>query len=316
MDLSSTYMLLGFVLAAYSVVANDSLQVVGTYLSANKDISWWKLWMAASSILIGTLLIGWYANGGDLAYGRLEKIPYPEVFTMWHVIAPAGLLILTRFGLPVSTTFLVLSVFATSAVTTSMVIKSIMGYGVAAVFAFGFWFLLSKKINEHISMESERHKQMWRVAQWVGTGFLFATWIMHDMANIAVYLPRQISFIEAAGVVSLLTFFLGCIFYTSGGKIQDIVLSKTGTRFIRSATIINFVFGFILIIFKEWSSVPMSTTWVFVGLLAGRELAISYQHKSKKQRKIIFPMLRKDFGKIVLGLLVSIGIALAASSSL
>jgi hypothetical protein len=65
------------------------------------------------------------------------------------------------------------------------------------------------------------------------------------------------------------------IFYTSGGAIQKIVTSKTNTTDIRSATIVDFIYGLILLVFKEWSNMPMSTTWVFLGLLAGRELAIS-----------------------------------------
>jgi hypothetical protein len=34
------------------------------------------------------------------------------------------------------------------------------------------------------------------------------------------------------------------------------------------------VYFVILLIFKEWSNIPMSTTWVFIGLLAGRQMAI------------------------------------------
>lgn len=37
---------------------------------------------------------------------------------------------------------------------------------------------------------------------------------------------------------------------------------------------IDLVYFVVLLIFKEWSNIPMSTTWVFVGLLAGRQFAI------------------------------------------
>ena len=49
------------------------------------------------------------------------------------------------------------------------------------------------------------------------------------------------------------------------------------TQDTRSATIIDFIYGLILLIFKEWSNMPMSTTWVFLGLLAGREVALTIQ---------------------------------------
>jgi len=53
----------------------------------------------------------------------------------------------------------------------------------------------------------------------------------------------------------------------------------------------------------------MSTTWVFVGLLTGRELAISTMNKDYKF-KYIFPLIGKDFIKMVFGLSVSVAIVL------
>lgn len=313
-DLNFLYMMVGFLFAAYAVVSNDSIQTLGTFLSANQEIAWWKLWIAASVVMIVTLSYGWYINGGDLAWGRLTSIPYEGTFNLWHVIAPASLLLLTRFGIPVSTTFLVLSVFAQKAVIEAMILKSVLGYAVAFAGAFGLWFLISKFIDEHDHMATDREKEMWRWAQWVGTGFLWSTWLMHDMANIAVYLPRVMDLTVLVMVLAILTIFLGYIFWSHGGKIQDIVLSKTGTRYVRSATIINFAFAIILYFFKELNGIPMSTTWVFVGLLAGRELAIAYQHKTDEQKKIVFPMLAKDFMKVMGGLIISVLIAYAAAS--
>jgi len=314
MDFNTLYLSVGFLLAAYAVVSNDSIQTLGTFLSANESIEWWKLWLAASAVMIITLTYGWYVNGGDLAWGRLASIPFNENLNMWHVIAPASLLVLTRFGVPVSTTFLVLSVFAQKSVVEAMILKSVLGYAVAGVAAFALWFLISKFINEHHHIGTDREKKFWRWAQWIGTGFLWSTWLMHDMANIAVYLPRVMDVTTLIIVLGILTTFLGYIFWSNGGKIQDIVLSKTGTRYVRSATIINFIFAGILYFFKELNGIPMSTTWVFVGLLAGRELAIAYQHKTKKQKRIVFPMLTKDFMKIMAGLAISVIIAYAAAS--
>ena len=53
----------------------------------------------------------------------------------------------------------------------------------------------------------------------------------------------------------------------------------------------------------------MSTTWVFVGLLCGRELAISTMNKDYKF-KYVFPLIGKDFIKMIFGLSVSVGIVL------
>ncbi|MCO6490147.1 MAG: hypothetical protein J5I98_17170, partial [Phaeodactylibacter sp.] len=98
---------------------------------------------------------------------------------------------------------------------------------------------------------------------------------------------------------------LAYIFYSKGGSIQGIVKSKTNTVDIRSATIVNAVYGLVLYYFKELNNVPMSTTWVFIGLLAGREIAIRIRLEKKLSRQIA-RMIFSDLGKVFFGLVVSI----------
>ena len=117
----------------------------------------------------------------------MNKIPYQEI-KWYHAAAPGFLLLLTRFGVPVSTTFLVLSAFASTVILEKVLVKSIMGYGLAAIIAYVIWIVLSRIINEKFD-KVENIKQ-WRVFQWLTTGFLWYTWLSHDMANIAVFLPR------------------------------------------------------------------------------------------------------------------------------
>ena len=57
-------------------------------------------------------------------------------------------MVLTRIGIPVSTTFLVLSAFASTLVLEKMLVKSIVGYGIAATVAYFCWIAVSKFINE------------------------------------------------------------------------------------------------------------------------------------------------------------------------
>ena len=109
------------------------------------------------------------------------------------------------------------------------------------------------------------------------------------------------------GSLALLLVTLAYIFYSRGGNIQKIVKAKTNTVDIRSATIIDFSYGIVLYVFKEWSNVPMSTTWVFIGLLAGREIAIRYQLQKKVERPI-FRMIGSDLLKVFFGLVVSIAL--------
>lgn len=308
MDQSFLFSIVGFLLAAYAVIANDSIQTLGTFISSNKARSWTLQWVAASSVLVGVLCYSWYFYDGDISYGRLSKIPLPATLGWQFIIPPLGLLVLTRLGFPVSTTFLVLSAFASNVVLEKMIIKSVLGYAIAGVVAYVSWALLSKWLDEHRDVP-ESHKKFWRVAQWLSTGFLWSQWLAHDVANIAVYLPRQLNWQYLVMVNGVFVLGLLIIFYHRGGKIQQVILNKSGTRYVRSATIIDFVYGCILLFFKNYSQIPMSTTWVFVGLLCGREVAVYHLHKPKKHIKTVFPVLLGDFFKIVVGLAVSVIIA-------
>ena len=307
MELSLIYMYVGFLLAAYSVIANDSIQTLGTFLASNKaHFKWYTLWMAASVMLVYTITYGWINYNGDISYGRLTRIPFQEV-QWYHAMAPAVLLLLTRKGIPVSTTFLVLSAFASFTVLEKVLMKSIVGYGVAAISAYVIWVVLERYINE--KKDHPEHVKFWRVGQWVTSGWLWFAWLQHDMANIAVFLPRQLMLGDLLMVLVATVSILGYVFYTGGGRIQEVVINKHGTRFARSSTIINLVYAFVLYFFKELNDLPMSTTWVFVGLLTGRELAVSSVIENYRF-KYVFPIIAKDFGKMMFCLGASVAIVL------
>jgi phosphate/sulfate permease len=311
MEISLLYAIVGFLLAAYSVVANDSVQTLGTFIASNSQkFKWYYLWLAASSVLLFTLWYGWSLNGGDISYGRLNKIPYSEI-QWYHAAAPAILLLLTRFGIPVSTTFLVLSAFASSIVFEKMLVKSILGYGLAAVVAYIMWFIIARFLDEKRSPIKKEHESYWRVAQWCTTGFLWYTWLSHDLANIAVYLPRSLPISWMIAVSIIFTSFLAWIFYEKGGRIQKIVLEKSTTSYVRSATIIDLCYAFVLLYFKQYNDIPMSTTWVFVGLLCGREFAIASISANNYKIKSVIPIVARDFLKIMIGLAVSVAIVLS-----
>jgi hypothetical protein len=311
MDMHMIYAGVGFMLAAYAVIGNDSVQTLGTFIASNiRVFKWYWLWLAASLVLIFTLVYGWYVNEGDISYGRLDKIPPIEI-QWYHAAAPAVLVVLTRFGIPVSTTFLVLSVFASTVILEQMLVKSIVGYGLAAIVAYVTWMVLAHFLNEKQNQVKAKHRPYWRVLQWGSTGFLWFTWLSHDMANIAVFLPRELPFELLIMAIVVLVGWLGRIFYKQGGKIQKIVLEKTGSRFMRSATIIDFVYALLLLYFKELNNIPMSTTWVFVGLLTGRELAIATVHRADYRLGYVFPLIGKDFLKMMIGLGVSVALVLA-----
>lgn len=319
-------MYLGFVLAAYSVVANDVIQTLGTFLASNKKTKWWILWIYAGSILTIVLVYGWYTNGGDVSFARLigsaedgfgfenPKYPMPDPFEWWYVLPPFVLLVITRLGIPVSTTFLILTFFAPGNLA-DMLIKSLSGYAVAFIAAIFFYTVIAKLFEEKFAT-SDIHlypskKFWWTVAQWLATGFLWTQWLMQDFANIYVYLPRSLSVYELVVSMVVLIGLLGYIFYQRGGVIQKIVKSKRNTSDIRSATVIDLLFGAVLYYFKEVNSIPMSTTWVFIGLLAGREYALNVRLDREKFSSKVHRIVMFDLGKVTLGLLASVGLVAA-----
>lgn len=300
--------LIAFILASYSVIGNDVIQTLGTFITSNHKLKWWILWLYAASILTFVLIYGWLINDGDVSYGRLDMIPLPERMAFWYIIPPIFLIIITRFGLPVSTTFMILSIFSSQAVIEKMIVKSIIGYAVAFIVAFIIYLLIAKRFESKDSLsrsEKDKVKKRWLIAQWVSTGLLWSQWLIQDFANIYVYLPRRLSYIELIISLIIILVLMALLFKSKGGKIQEIVSTKANTQHIRSATFIDLTYAMVLYIFTELSNVPMSTTWVFIGILAGREIAISYRlnkHELKTSKKKII----KDLYKVNIGLIISI----------
>ena len=310
-------MYVGFALASYSVVGNDVIQTLGTYLSSNKNRPWWALWLFAGTILVAALIYGYLNN--DVTYGRLDKISIPETLSWWYLLPPLVLLIITRLGIPVSTTFLILTFFSAKSLP-GMLNKSLFGYGVAFVSAIAIYYLIAtvteKRFHDH-PLDSDNsiwtNRKFWTVAQWLSTGFLWWQWLQQDLANIYVYLGggKDLSLATLIFTIVLILTLLAIIFRAHGGSIQKIVNRKTNTEDIRSATFIDLFYGLVLMLFKYnllglWEAkLPMSTTWVFLGLLAGREFALRARVGMKIKRKVQ-AMIFSDLGKATLGLVISI----------
>lgn len=299
-------MWLGFILAGYSVVGNDSIQTLGTFISSNENRPWYVLWFFASSILTITLVYGWYHYSGDVSYERLSKYPLPQPFAWYYLLPPLVLMVLTRTGIPVSTSFLILTFFSAKNLQ-DMVEKSLLGYVAAFGVAIVIYLLISKAVEKYFieSEPTKRELRVWVPLQWMSTGFLWSQWLIQDFANIYVYLPRSLSGIGLVVSLAILLSLLAYIFYSKGGSIQNIVKSKTNTVDIRSATIVDATYGSVLLYFKELNNIPMSTTWVFIGLLAGREIAIRLRLEKKLSAKV-GRMILSDLGKVFFGLVVSI----------
>ena len=301
---------LGFLFAAYAAVANDSIQTIGTFIASNRNTKWYWLWLFIGGIFVATVYYSWISYGGDVSYERLQSKGFkeaPESFAYLQVVAPLVLVILTRMRMPVSTTFLLLTSFATSVSGIGSVLtKSLFGYVVAFVVAIVVWGALAKPMEKWF--QGEAHPG-WRVAQWITSGALWSVWIQQDAANIAVYLPRSLGTVEFVAFASVVFLGLGILFKSGGEKIQQVVDEKSSVIDVRPATIIDLVYAVILYYFKIQSKIPMSTTWVFLGLLGGRELMLSIHSLSRRSLWATGRIIGRDVSYAAIGLIVSIVLA-------
>lgn len=365
------FAVLGFLFASYSVVGNDALQTLGTFINSNSRQHWFWLFAFAATILIVTFVVGWVINDQDPSWGRLaNKEKYPEVTIEWyHTLPPLVLLLITRLGVPVSTTFMALTVFATVGGLTSMLQKSLTGYGLAFLVGLLVYLAVVKTLEKHFTatkveddapwglasgmgiaialfiyfvpplltngsfqysiaaplfvagfgivvevclrFASKRFGKIvyWSALQWITTAYLWSVWLIQDFANIFVFLPRELSLTHGILAMLVITLLLAYTFWNRGGPVQRILKSKTAVTDIRSATLIDFIYASLLFLFKEVSEIPMSTTFVFLGLIAGREIGFSIVD-NKLSILNAFRVSVSDASKAFTGLIISINMAI------
>ena len=328
-------MWVGFFFAAYAAVANDSIQTLGTFIASNQDKKWWVLWIFIGGVFLATHSYSYFfsdfvgafdVNGnpigdgvadGDVSHGRLLAKGFetaPQSFHFLQIAAPIFLLILTRLKMPVSTTFILLTSFAANPAAVGKVLaKSMSGYVLAFFLGLIVFGSIAKLAQKHFTGKAHFG---WTIAQWITTGTLWSVWLMQDAANIAVYLPRSLSFMQFFGFAGILVCGLGLLLYYKGGRIQKIVTEKSIVDDTRFATCVDFVYCIILFYFKLYSQVPMSTTWVFIGLLGGRELGMALRRSGQNSISKTFKLIFKDFSFAMIGLFISIAIAIAVNDQL
>ncbi len=307
---SNIFMILGFILSLYTCVSNDVIQTLGTFLSTTKDRPVWQVWLFTSTVLVITFIAGWIINNGDMAFGLLDRIPHPEKFYWWHILPPLILLYLTKKGIPVATSFLIISIFSSNTIIGMMIAKSFLGYITALVVSLMLYFLIARSVEKIFLYMKNKHVSIgWIIAKWFSTAVLWMAWLLQDGSKIFVYLPRKLDLMQMIICLVVFAGLLYIICYKRGGEIQNIIKLKTNTQDIRSATIIDIVYAGILIYFLNLNNIPMSTTWVFLGVLAGREIALYNRLRFITEKKV-YKYIIQDFTKAAIGLTVSIAVVL------
>ncbi|MCZ8157776.1 MAG: hypothetical protein O9264_16775 [Leptospira sp.] len=297
-----------FAIAAFSVAGNDAVQTIGTFFESKKSVHWIEKLLVLGSLLVAVHLIGWWIHDGEIHFHRLSVIPEVSHFNLFQLLAPVILVIFTRLRAPVSTTFLVLGLFGGSSID-KMLTKSFFGYGIAFFGALLVWAILAKLDPHEYNEEHVPNPQTelkWARYQWASTIYLWVAWLLQDTANIAVFLPRKLSILEFGTAVFLILLALFVIIRTNGGTIQSVVTEKSDIKWAKAATIVDLVYGSILLLFQAISNIPMSTTWVFLGLLAGREIILNILTYRDLPYLDTFRKVSKDVLLATIGLVVSI----------
>lgn len=299
---------IAFLLAAAAVVGNDSLQTLGPFLSSNRGRAPLALQIVFLAGITGSVLaLGWWLNGGDPSWGRLAAFPVPAAFSWVDLLPPLAVLALTRWGAPLSTSVLLLTA-SVPANLGPVLLKSLAGYGLACLVGLLLYGLVLWLL-ERPEPAGAPDTPLWQALQWAATAWLWSQWLVHDLANIYVYLPRQLSAGALALSAAVLGLGLAALVLSGGGPIQQVVQGKSASSDLRSATVIDLVFGALLLALARLSPTPLSTTWVFLGLLAGREcgLALRLRHRGAAE---LGGLLGLDLLKAAAGLGVSLAVGL------
>jgi len=132
-----------------------------------------------------------------------------------------------------------------------------------------------------------------------------------------VFLPRRLELFPMAICTLVLCVGLCVLVASGGGPIQAVLRSKTNTADLRSATVIDFFFGLCLLYKAFLSTFPLSTTWVFLGLIGGREIALRIKEQEFEETFTnqdsggIVRIIGSDLWKAFIGVVVSLVIAVS-----
>ncbi|MFN9629205.1 MAG: hypothetical protein ACK59A_03110 [Cyanobacteriota bacterium] len=339
-------------------MGNDALQTLGPFLASQRGRAnrpWQALVLAG--VLCAVLLGSWAAGGGDPAWGRLDRFPLPDPFRWRDLVPLVALVGLTRLGIPVSTSFLVLTAVAPPQLG-AMARKSAAGYGVAfAVGALAYGLLGAWMEGPGASLSSAPAVSPtptapvapptptasaglpaptappapltptapaapatpmasrwggaipWQALQWLATLALWSQWLVQDLANIYVYLPRHLNLAELLATLVVLSGAVALVVALGGGPLQERLRSKSPLEEARATTLLSLLQGLVLVAFLGGDRLPMSTSWVFLGLLAGREVGLGCRGLGR-QAPAVARDLTLDLLRAGVGLATSLAVAL------
>ena len=300
--------LLAFALATAAVIGNDALQTLGTFLAASRNrVPRGLQALFLCGVLCLVLLLGWSRGQGDPAWGRLDQLAEPAGLTWVDLLPPLAVLGLTQAGAPVSTSFLLLTAFAPDRLP-ALLSHSLAAYGLALGLGAAVYAALPGATAAAATAGTG-----WLALQWLASGWLWSQWLIQDLANLYVLLPRRLDAGTMAATVALLCLAVLLLVLRGGGPIQGLLERKSHSSDPRATTLLTGLYGALLFGLGQWSRLPLSTPWAFLGLLAGRELGLLLRGNGREPRAVAAD-LGADLLRASLGLGVAVAVALLVAA--
>ncbi len=295
--------------SSYTVIGNNYIQTIGSFIVNNKQKSI-NIWIFLSISFIATTLISWFIYEGGVDYLLLKNIEYQKDLDIIIVLIPLLLNIFTKYGIPVSATFLIIPLFGTSNTIHIMITKTITSYFLAFMVSFFIWSFIYKNLTNIIKNTNEEVNKFWNIIEYITTGLVWIAWNILSICVFVVFVDRQFNIYELVIFNLIVIFILYLLINNSGGKIEKIIKEKRGSNNKKTTAIFNLLFAIILLYLQFFSNVPLTTTWVFLGLLAGKELAMTYVESnlfvSGRNMKASLAKIIVDLNKAVIGIVFSL----------
>ena len=278
-----------FIVATRSMTTNDAAQNRGTLGRiqqgqidrANGDpatlerivrkITFTNVGIATTAIIIAVV---WsYLQHGNITNSKVESITPLTTVPFRFFLGPLLLRVFSKFGWPISATFMTVALYASKDGTTSMLQKTGMAMAWAFVLGLVVWsfkLYLQKGTEAKKESDDEKYRRL-LVLEYFVSWFAMVIWFSHDLCNPLVFLSRDLSIFEIVLAVGWILFDAILVMVFGGGMQQyaDKTLQK---QRISDAIAIDAQYETVLVAAKEIFAVAISTSAVFVTCVATKRL--------------------------------------------
>jgi hypothetical protein len=192
----------------------------------------------------------------------------------------------------------------------NMLFKTSASYLISCAISGHICYKLLKRYKKYILHDNgdDEYLKIWELMQVFSTALLVVAWLFFSVSNITVFLPRKLEQQDFLMFLCVIIFTIASVLGNKNNKMQEIISKKNNANNLKMNVIINILFTMVLFLFKVINNVSIATTFVFLGILAGKDLAIIFAEKNilgSSYRRVIFNSL-KDINKCITGVIVSL----------